>query len=114
MAVSGEPGGLNNAGGSSYQGASGSVSTTSGKRNMLPNGEIRNHNNNNNPVGGSAAGPSPPMHNGILENINRPSSRNAGSRKGTRARKGNTAVGSSHSQDSRPTLPQVHSLIQKS
>ena len=56
MAVSGEPG----AGGSSYQGASGSVSTTSGKRNMLPNGEIRNHNNNNNgvPMSGGAAGSS--------------------------------------------------------
>ena len=106
MAVSSDGGLPNNS--SSYQAASGSVSTTSGKRNMLPNGEIRHHNNNN-PVVSGAAGPSPqPMHNGILENINRPSSRNAGSRKGTRARKGNTAVGGSHSQDSRPTLPQVH------
>ena len=104
MAASAAETSLNNNNSSSYKGASGSVSTTSGKRNMLPNGEIRHHSNNNGPVG-STVGPNQPTHNGILENINRPSSRNAGSRKGTRARKGNTAVGGSHSQDSRPSLP---------
>ena len=52
-------------------------------------------------------------HNGMLENINRPSSRQGASRKGMRSRKANTsglaANPASHSQDSRPTLPQVQS-----
>jgi len=54
----------------------------------------------------------------VLEQINRPSSRNAGARKtGTgRSRKGNQTVtttnNGSQSQDSRPTLPQVQ--LQKS
>ena len=49
----------------------------------------------------------------MLENINRPSSRQGASRKGMRSRKANTsglaANPASHSQDSRPTLPQVQS-----
>ena len=54
----------------------------------------------------------------VLDQINRPASRNAGARKtGTgRSRKGNMTVtngnSNSHSQDSRPTLPQVQ--MQKS
>ena len=52
-------------------------------------------------------------HNGMLENINRPSSRQGVSRKGMRSRKANTnglaSNPASHSQDSRPTLPQVQS-----
>ena len=49
----------------------------------------------------------------MLENINRPSSRQGASRKGMRSRKANTSGlasnAASHSQDSRPTLPQVQS-----